>query len=297
MEAFPSLEGLGRRLPGGLFFFDSGAAGGGRAGDGASRGGLPLVLVHGLGDEADSFRHLFTILGPERRLLAPDLPGFGRSPAAGRVGLGDCVSALLGLLEAECPEGAVLVGSSLGATVAELASFQRPDLAKALVLMDGGIPAAAAKVSLAGLIPGLGERAYRAYRGRPEAAYESLRPYYADLERMGTADRSFLARRVVERVESESQMRAYFSLFRSLAWTVMTGSRRLAGLLAGSTLPLLVIWGREDLVLPVAGASLLAATAPRASLEIIEGAGHLPHQERPEETARAIAGFVGRSFA
>jgi pimeloyl-ACP methyl ester carboxylesterase len=298
MEPFPSLAGLGRRLPDGLFFFDSAAEAAGDPPVGASRGGdapslpLPLVLVHGLGDEADSFRRLFPLLSPARRVLAPDLPGFGRSPAGGRVSTTSCVRAVLRLLEAECPAGAVVAGSSLGAAIAELASFERPDLVKSLILMDGGIPAAGARLPLANLVPGLGEAAYRAFRGRPEVAYESLRPYYADLDALGKDDRGFLAGRVVERVESESQMRAYFSLLRSFALTVMTAGRAAARRLREGTAPLLVLWGDRDLVMPPAGAGLLAGTAPRAKVVMIAGAGHLPQQERPCETAAAINGFA-----
>jgi pimeloyl-ACP methyl ester carboxylesterase len=186
------------------------------------------------------------------------------------------------------------VGSSLGAAIAEELSFRRPDLAKGLVLVDGGLPTPPAGGGglAANLLPGLGERRYRAFRGRPEAAYASLEPYYADISALGAEDRVFLAERVVERVESESQLRAYFSLFRSLVGLALFGRSRQKRLLAASPTPLLILWGREDSIIPCEGALFLAGIAPRARVAILDHCGHLPHQEAPEAVAREILDFA-----
>jgi pimeloyl-ACP methyl ester carboxylesterase len=292
MRPWKGLEAFGRRIPIGkgreLFAFDSGTGEPG-AGDRPT-----LLLVHGLGDEADSWRHLFPLLAGRARLLAPDLPGFGRSPAPGRVTLSSCADALCGLLEAEAPGGAVLVGSSLGAVLSELVALRKPGLARGLVLVDGGAPMAgspsAGLVSM--LLPGSGERQYRSLRGRPEEAYRSLYPYYADLEALSEADRSFLSRRVVERVESDTQMRAYFSLFRSLALALAFGGGRFKRAIADFSAPLLMVWGGRDLVAPRATADLLKGIAHNASVVDLPEAGHLVQQERPAELASAIAGYL-----
>lgn len=311
MQAHPSLAALGRSLSRGsragrLFYFDSASVGE------TPPGGLPLLFIHGLGDEADSFRSLFPFLSAKRRLLALDLPGFGRSEAPRGVKLETCVRAVLDLLALEAPEGAVLVGSSLGAVVAELALFRDPRLAKALVLMDGGLPsplpgppsggaeeAAKAQTSeaqgggvMAMLIPGLGESRYRAFRGRPEAAYRSLEPYYADLAALPAEERAFLAQRVMERVESESQMRAYCSLLRSLAAAMVFRQGYFTKRLKRLEAPILVLWGEADGVAHPSGARLLSRIAPASSLAMIKGAGHLPHQEKPSEVIRNILAFL-----
>jgi pimeloyl-ACP methyl ester carboxylesterase len=295
MKAHESIAGMGRSLglgaSGELFFFDSAAPNG--AGCVAGRA-APIVLVHGLGDEADSFRHLIPGLARGRRVLAPDLPGFGRSVAKRRVNLGFCLDALIGLLEAETPDGAILAGSSLGAVVCELAAIRRPGLVKGLVFMDGGFPTPASTGSslLSTLIPFVGEKSYRSLRGKPDIAYGTLHPYYADLDALPGTDRAFLAERVVERVESESQMRAYFSLFRSLAFAAIFRQKSFARDLAALDKPLLLLWGSEDRVVPASGLDLLAATAKGASTALIEGAGHLPHQERPEACLEAMEKFL-----
>jgi len=263
------------------------------------------VLVHGLGDEADSWRHVFAPLAADRRVVAPDLPGFGRSRTLGskhgfardRANLALHAKAILSVLEETGP--AILVGSSLGAAVAELAAFERPDLARALVFVDGGLPSGgkASPALFLSLLPFVGKRGYRAYRKNHEAAYRSLKAYYSSLDGLPEEDRAFLRERVIDRVESESQMNAYYSSFRSYVATAAFKSARFSrGLsaLAVRDLPILAIWGDADHIIPIASLEALAAAAPYLERAVIASAGHLPHQERPEETVAAITGFLDR---
>jgi len=290
MRPWEGLERFGRRIAIGggreLFAFDS------EAGAGAARSGDKpvLLLIHGLGDEADTWRHLFPLLAGSARLIAPDLPGFGRSKARGRVTLSSCADAICALVEAEAPGGAVLVGSSLGAALAELVTIKRPGLVRGLVLVDGGAPmiAGSSKGLLGMLTPGLGERQYRSLRGDEEGAYRSLSPYYADIEALPERDRGFLARRVVERVESDSQMRSYFSLFRSFALRLLFGAGGFKRAISAFSGPLLIVWGGRDRVASRATADLLSGLAHNARVVDVADAGHLVQQERPAELAAAI---------
>ncbi len=291
MRPWPALAPFARvtRVAGGseeLFLFDTGAA-----------TGLPLILIHGLGDEADSWRHLIPLLAPAgrapaRRVLAPDLPGFGRSPGTGRISIKRHVEAISALL-AETGR-AVLIGSSMGAAVAELVAFASPERVAALVLLDGGLPSAG-KVSpalLRMLTPILGERTYRAFRRDHEAAYRSLEPYYADFAALREDDRAFLRERVIARVESERQLRAYFASLRSLALTAAAGGDRFAAALAAYPGRILLGWGERDQIMSRDTARMIQAARADARLALFPEAGHLPHQEAPAAVAEAIAAFV-----
>jgi pimeloyl-ACP methyl ester carboxylesterase len=294
MRPWPGLAPYGRsvrtRDGGELFFFDSGASG-----PAADR--PAIVLIHGLGDEADSWRRLFPLLAAEARVLAPDLPGFGRSAAGRRVNLASCAASILELLDAEGIGRAILAGSSLGAVIAQLAALRdaarAPGRVAALALVDGGLPGLeAAPGAWRSTMPILGERGYAGLRGRPEAAYRSLGPYYADLASLPEEDRAFLRARVEERVESATQMRAYFSLIRSLALWAACRQGLFRRALAAFGGPVLVAWGAEDGVVAPRCAGALTSIAQRATKVLIPGSGHLPQQERPEELARALLGLA-----
>ncbi|MDR1144131.1 MAG: alpha/beta hydrolase [Spirochaetaceae bacterium] len=297
---WPALAAQGKLLPSsrfpGLFYYDSGPV----------RSDRPaLVLVHGLGDEADTWRHLIPILNSAGwRTVAPDLPGFGRSPGGRRrTGLGAHTAAVLELAEIACSSGnsrnAVFIGSSMGAYIAEAAALKRPDPSGALILIDGCIPAGAAVPPglLAMALPFSGKKWYRAFRTDPEKAWQSLFPFYADLEKLSPDDKKFLSKRVLERVQSLKQERAYFSSLRSMILHQMfrlSWYTRKIKTWPGS---IRLIWGESDLVVPRSRADFFLSLRPgqsRDDLAVIPGAGHLPHQEKPAETAEAVLAFLRR---
>ena len=259
-----------------------------------------IVLIHGLGDEADSWRHLIPLLNSEGfRILALDLPGFGRSVAPGRISLKNHAAAVLRLLEAAKikPESPVfLVGNSLGALVAETAAFKKPGLVKGLILLDGSIPGGPAKIGLLALAKLLFSRKwYRAYRANPEGAWLSLYAYYADLDSMPEADKDFLRERVVARVNSSSQERAFFATQQSLILAFGTGFSGYAQKIRLFKGKITLLWGEKDRIMPLSSAEPIKSLRNDIELRIIPGAGHLPQQENPVETAKFITEFVNKA--
>ena len=254
-----------------------------------------FVLIHGLGDEADSWRHLIPFLNARGfRVLAVDLPGFGRSVTKKRINIKNHVSAVLKLIEAAVSGARVfLAGNSMGAMVAESAAFQRPDLVKGLVLIDGNIPGGPSNPGLLALAKLLLRRKwYRSYQGNPEGAWASLYPYYADLDSMPPGDKEFLKQRVMDRVESSTQEKAFFATQRSLVWTYMSRSSAFAQKVKDYKGKILLLWGEMDRLIPLSSAEVFKALRDDIRLELIPGAGHLPQQEKPEETARRMADFA-----
>ena len=255
-----------------------------------------FVLIHGLGDEADSWRHIIPLLGSRGfRALALDLPGFGRSFTQRKISIKNHAAAVLCLIEAALPGADVfLAGSSLGAVVAEIAAFQKPSLVKGIVLIDGSIPGGPSNPGLPALAKLLLSRKwYKAYRGNPEAAWKSLKPYYADLESMGEEDKEFLKKRVMDRVESDTQERAFFATQRSLIWTYLFSSSGFARKVRNYEGKILLIWGKQDRIIPLSSTDAFKALRGGIRLEVIPNAGHLPHQENPAEAVRLMAEFAG----
>jgi len=254
-----------------------------------------FILIHGLGDEADSWRHLIPLLNERGfRVLAVDLPGFGRSIAKEKINLKTHAKAVLKLLEAIDPKARVfLAGSSMGSIVAESVAFQKPELVSGLVLINGSIPGGPLNpgpLIVAKLL--LSRKWYKAYRGKPEKAWRSLLPYYADLNNMPAEDRNFLQERVMARVESDTQEKSFFATQRSIIWTYLFSPSAYARKVRTYKGKILLVWGKKDKILPLSSAENFKALRSDIRLEFISDAGQLPHQERPAETGKLMAEFA-----
>jgi pimeloyl-ACP methyl ester carboxylesterase len=261
----------------------------------AGVGDSPIVLIHGLGDEADTWRHMIAPLAGHHRVIAPDLPGFGRSDKPRRAYtvtfFAQTIEALmhgLGLRKA------TLVGSSLGAAVAQRLALARPHLVERLVLVGGALPIEPTRPSAPlwlFLTPGLGEAMYTSLRRSQDEAYATLRPYYADLDALPDADRAFLRERVWERVWSAGQRRAFLSALRWASFERVARAAVFRAHLATLTIPTALVWGERDLITPRASGAALAQLLPSARFHLIAGSGHLPQQERPVELLECIQIF------
>jgi pimeloyl-ACP methyl ester carboxylesterase len=278
---------------GDLFYYDS-------AKDNDSDSGKPaLVLIHGLGDEADTWRHVFPLLANAGyRVIAPDLPGFGRSVWKGRISVHSQRKAVIRLLTetgAACAENpAVFAGSSLGAGIAEITAVKRPDLAKALILIGGCIPSSGGMdkgLILLGL-PFAGKAWYRGFRKNHEGAWKSLYPYYGDLDAMSAEDRDFLRTRVIARVESSNQERGYFATLRSIGSVFLFAQESISRNVKSFSGKVLLMWGENDRIMPQKSAALFRTLRPDAEFTVIPGSGHLPHQEKPAESAAEMLRFL-----
>lgn len=261
--------------------------------DAGSRTAPALLLVHGLGDEADTWRHIISPLAEQWRVIAPDLPGFGRSDKPKRAyTMPFLCETLLALLDALQLSQATLIGHSLGGIIAHTLALTHHERVHKLVLVDGGLSPRPQKLDLGTLfwmLPPFGEWSYNRLRRDPQAAYNTLRPYYADMDQLPEQDRQFLFQRVNERVWSDGQRDAYLSVLRQLPIWMMRHAR------AGTTavnMPTLVLWGERDRLMPVDHAHALTQVQSSATLVTIPAAGHMPHQEQPDLFLQALKRFL-----
>jgi len=250
------------------------------------------LLIHGLGDEADTWRHVFEPLSAQYHVVALDLPGFGRSDPASRAYTAPFLcDTILDLMDTLLISQATLIGSSLGAVLSHFLALEHADRVSGLVLIDGTLLSHKQPLNLSlllFLVPGIGEWLYTRLRKKPQAAFETLRGYYADLDALPEADREFLFQRVNERVWSDKQRRAYFSVLRHLAGWVTQQQRGLDERLANLPHPTLVIWGEQDHIAPIENGQALVKVQPSARLVTLPNTGHLPQQEQPDALLHTI---------
>lgn len=288
MLPWPSLQSYARTLQIAgrtLFFYDTG-----------QEDDLPpILLVHGLGDEADTWRRILPDLASSRRVIALDLPGFGRSELPEQpVSIDTYVEILHALLDALQISEVTLVGHSMGGIIVQTFGLKYPTRCAELVLIAGGLIAGKTPLNMMlvlFLIPGIGELAYNSLRRDPQAAYRTLEPYYYSLDQLPKAERDFLYSRVNQRVWSDKQRRAFLGALRSLAGWLPSRQKQLSAQLGATHLPsTTILWGAQDRIVPVENAHALAALLPQGNIRVIivEECGHNLQQDAPERLLQVL---------
>ncbi|MFZ4701574.1 MAG: alpha/beta fold hydrolase [Candidatus Methylumidiphilus sp.] len=251
-----------------------------------------LLLIHGLGDDADTWRHVFIPLAEKYRVVALDLPGFGRSDKPRRIySIKFLRDVLIELMDALSLGQVVLMGNSLGAILAEIVAIKHPTRVAGLVLLDGTVSAPVFSYHRSFLLmalPLLGRRLYGSLRGNPQAAYDSLRLFFAHLENLPEADRQFLYQRVNQRMWDDRQRDAFLSLLHQLVWCEPLRKHHFARCLGRLCIPTQIIWGEHDAVLPVECAHDLLAKRPGCQLTVLPETGHIPQQENPDAVVQVL---------
>jgi pimeloyl-ACP methyl ester carboxylesterase len=128
-------------------------------------GAQPVVLVHGLGVSSSYFVPLLRELRGRADLLAPDLPGFGRTPGPSQaLGVEGLADALAGFVESQGLAPPLLLGNSLGCQIAVDLAVRRPELVGGLALVGPTVDPAAPR-----LVPQVGRLVVDAFREHPLA--------------------------------------------------------------------------------------------------------------------------------
>jgi poly(3-hydroxyoctanoate) depolymerase len=242
--------------------------------------GKPLFLVPGIGCSADLWQPFMRYF-PNRRIVSFDAPGAGRSstplcpvPVAS---LAVLAAAVLDSRDIECTD---VVGFSYGGAIAQQLAYDYPERVRKLVL--------------AATSCGLGS-----FWGSPNAMAAMATPlrFYstAYFELVAADLYGGVTGRDAARRESASGARRRLppssygyamQLLGGLGWSSF-------GFLPDIPHETLVVCGDDDPLVPLANARMLAERIPRASLAIVERAGHLLLWDEPERTAPQIGHFVG----
>ena len=245
-----------------------------------------MIMIHGLGDDADTWRHVFYPLSKLFHVIAIDLPGFGRSEKP-KITYSPSfyIESILKFMDTLSIKSAILMGSSLGGIIAHEMAIEHVNRVTGLILVGGALYQQKRMGDLGLLlmqIPYLGEWLYTKLRKNPKAAYESLRSVYYELGKMPMEDREFLFERVNKRVWSDDQRRAYFSTLRATAKWVKKQQKNIIINLQRIQIPTLILRGDYDHLFSKNNAVDLISIQPEVDYFKIEDAGHLPHQENPD---------------
>lgn len=254
--------------------------------------GPALLLVHGIAGDAENWREVIEPLARRHTVIVPDLPGHGYSAhGGGDFSLGAMATALRDLLVAIGVERVTLAGHSLGGGVAMQFSYQFPERCERLVLVSsGGLGPEVSPILRAAALPGselfIGVTAEavgwaRSTLGRGLAAV-GVRPS-ADIEEVarGYATLADAGRRT-----------AFLSTLRAVVDTRGQRVDARVRLHLARALPVLILWGAKDSIIPIAHGREAHEAIPGSRFEVFEDSGHMPMLEQPERFVGALEAFI-----
>jgi 4,5:9,10-diseco-3-hydroxy-5,9,17-trioxoandrosta-1(10),2-diene-4-oate hydrolase len=258
----------------------------------SGQGEETVVLVHGLGASADIWVQNIEELARGHQVIVPDLPGFGKSEIPPPSFLPFQYTDFLAKLIDTITDGPViLVGQSLGGAVVLDYALQHPERTDRLVLLDSAGFGREVIWTLRLLsLPFIGELLCHPARKGVEVFFK-LAVHNSAVVTEGLVDifHGYFRRPGFKRF--------FLGLVRGLI--DMRGARteilgKITANLHKIAKQVLIIWGREDRVLPLKHAYFGAAKLACASLKVMSGCGHLPFLERPEECNRLMLEFIGQ---
>jgi pimeloyl-ACP methyl ester carboxylesterase len=257
--------------------------------------GPVLLLIHGMAGVLDNWRDVVDPLARNHTVVAPDLPGHGGSaPGAGDYSIGALAAGLRDLLLALGHERATLVGHSLGGGIAMQFSYQFPEITERLVLVNsGGLGPEVSPILRAAALPGA-DAFIRATATLGRTAGSTLGRGLALVGRGPSADVAEVARAYASLVDRDRRA-AFLATLRGVVGT--SGQRVAAGdrLYLAEGVPVLIVWGARDPIIPVRHAEDAHAAIPGSRLEVFEGIGHLPQLEAPERFVAVLERFIAET--
>ena len=238
----------------------------------------PLLLIHGFPLDHQLWAPQVTAFGPERRVLAPDLVGFGSSSAQGRPSVEDHADDLARLLDRLGLDRAVVCGHSMGGYVA-LAMWRRhPARVAGLVLACTRADAddAAAREGRSVLAARLGEA--------------GMAPLVEAMPRrlLAPGASPALLDQVAEMIGRQPAAGSIAAL------GAMAARPDASPELPAIDVPCLVITGAEDQLIDPEASRLMAAQIPDGRLQLVPGAGHLANLEEPGAFNAAVRALLAR---
>lgn len=253
--------------------------------------GPPIILLHGFGGCAYSWRFLAPALAENHRVFTIDLKGYGLSdkPEDGKYAVSDQAGMVAAFIRSQDLHDLVIMGHSMGGGVTLMTYLKvredKPARIKRLVLIDSaGYPQKMPWFIWIAKMPVLGSVGGKVISPR-FAAYMVLRKCYYYKDKI---------------TDEQIDTYAYYGSLPGSREAVMQTAKQIVpddidGLIAQYKtigVPVLIIWGEEDQVVPLSVGKNFKRDIPDSQLVILPKCGHMPPEEEPGATTRIIKAFL-----
>jgi pimeloyl-ACP methyl ester carboxylesterase len=250
-----------------------------------NQGATPLVFVHGFGSRLEAWHPIQQSISKERPTLSYDQRGFGWSERIeGDYGPGPHADDVLALIEKRGWSRAILVGHSYGAGVVLRAAAKAPERVAGIVLVDPFVLDEQRSTTFRWAEkPVLGELIFGAfYKEMPGEKY--LLAFHEP--------KRFVSLQALDELKRMQALpgTTYASLQTIRGMDYRAHESGYQNLKA----PLLILWGKADRVTPLSQMGAVLGRLPQAQTHIIEGAGHMPLWERPQDVILSIREFIAQ---
>ncbi|WP_324275576.1 alpha/beta fold hydrolase [Blastococcus brunescens] len=261
-----------------------------RAGEGPA-----LLLLHGIGNNCQTWAGVIDRLAETHTVIAPDLLGHGNSDKPrGDYSIAAYANGMRDLLSVLDIERATVVGHSLGGGIALQFAYQFPERCQRLAVVgSGGLGPELSAGLRAATLPGA-ELVVTALAG----VSGPLRLGLQAVERVG---RTVGWRRVGDLAEAADALlalkdvearRAFLRTLRGVVDARGQAVTALDRLYLADSVPMLVIWGSRDPIVPAVHAETVRSLVPSARIEVFDDAGHWPHLDDPERFCDVLLDWI-----
>ena len=239
--------------------------------------GSPLLILHGA-DGGDGVLPVHDGLAERFRVVAPSLPGFGRSELPSWMdSVDDLAYFLLDLLEHLGLRETNVLGIGFGGWIAAELAVRSQDRLRRLVLADAvGIKVSGPET------PDIADTLVLTHDEAARLAWHDP----------GAADGMKWPRGPGLSVEEETEVLRAMETVSRLGWKPFMHNPKLLRRLHRITIPTLVLWGESDRVVSPDYGRAYHRAIPGSLFQVIPRAGHYPHRERPDDFARAVTTFL-----
>ena len=255
--------------------------------------GPPVVLIHGLGSSLATWQRTIEPLAERHTVYALDMPGHGDSEKPDvQYSLQAGVAYLADFLDALNVPRAALVGNSMGGLLSLGVALEHPERVTRLALVDAaGLGRELAFALRVASLPVVGELMRRG------SVFGYARALMREASYEGRITRSVLANAFRgARIAPEASRAELNALRNGVNFRGVRPGYVLLDRLPELQPPLLIVWGAQDKVLPVAHAYAAARRRPDAQVVVLEQCGHWPQLEQAEEFKRVLQAYLAEEY-
>lgn len=256
--------------------------------------GDPIILIHGFAASSYTWRHVSPALAERFKVIGFDLKGFGASdkPNDSQYSPDDQAEILAKFIQANNMKHVSLIGHSFGGAVAimtyiRIAKLGGDDVVKALILIDTisdnqELPVYV-RIASTPLVTNLG----LLLLPKPILVKFGLRKAFYDNSKVNEA--------MIDAYSREINLPGSRNALAQTARFVVSGSSRgVLPTLKDIQVPVLLIWGEQDEIVPLPNGIRLAKENIQTGLVVIPNCGHIPQEETPAQVVLEIVNFLAR---